>query len=86
MISSEQGNDAAGVIAPDAEQEEVHIVLSTGENAMDLVVLPAEDTDSALEKSGVGRILLIALGCAAGVGMVVVGVVGFRQIRRDDSE
>lgn len=86
VISSEQGNDAAGVIAPDAEQEEEHIVLSTGENAMDLVVLPAEDTDSALEKSGVGRILLIALGCAAGVGMVVVGVVGFRQIRRDDSE
>ncbi|MDE7273872.1 MAG: hypothetical protein K2N95_12560 [Lachnospiraceae bacterium] len=88
VISSEQGNDTAGVIVPDAEQEMEHIVLSTGENAMEFVVLPAEDDDSAIEKSEVGRILLIALSCVAGVGMVAVGAVGFVQMRRDryDSE
>lgn len=86
VISSDPKNGVAGVIAPDTEEE--HIVLSTGENAMELVVLPAEDSESAMEESGLGRILLIVLSCAAGIGMVAVGVVGFVQMRRDryDSE
>ncbi|MDE6619478.1 MAG: hypothetical protein K2K74_03115, partial [Lachnospiraceae bacterium] len=88
VISSEKGNDTIGVIVPDTEQEMEHIVLSTGENAVEFVVLPAEDADSAIEKSGVSQILLIVLSCVAGVGMVAVGVVGFVQMRRDkyDSE
>lgn len=83
LISPEQGKGTA-----DAGNEEKHIVLSTGENAMEFEVLPAEDSESALVESGLGRILLIALSCAAGVGMVAVAVVGFVQMRRDryDSE
>lgn len=83
LISPEQAKDTA-----DAGNEEKHIVLTTGENAMEFEVLPAEDSEPALDESGLGRILLIALSCAAGVGMVAVAVVGFVQMRRDryDSE
>lgn len=82
------GNDTAEALIPDTDVELEHIVLSTGEDGMDLVVLPADAAASDKEQPGMLGILLKVLIGVVAVSMVAVAVVGFIQFRRDryDSE
>ena len=82
------GNDTAEALIPDTNVELEHIVLSTGEDGMDLVVLPADAAASDKEQPGMLGILLKVLIGVVAVSMVAVAVVGFIQFRRDryDSE
>ena len=82
------GNDTAEALIPDTDVELEHIVLSTGEDGMDLVVLPADAAASGKEQPGMLGILLKVLIGVIAVSMVAVAVVGFIQFRRDryDSE
>ncbi len=86
--SSESGNDAIEAITPDTDEVLEHIVLSTGEGSLDLVVLPADVADSKEEESAMGTVLLTILIGAVIVAMIAVAVAGFVQFRRDryDSE
>lgn len=83
---AEQGNDMAQAITPDTEDGLKRIVLSAGEDSMELVVLPADGADTNGEKAGLTRVLLIVLGCTVVIAMIVVAVVGFVQMRRDRYE
>ena len=82
------GNDTAEALIPDTDVELEHIVLSTGEDGMDLVVLPADAAASGKEQPEMLGILLKVLIGVIAVSMVAVAVVGFIQFRRDryDSE
>lgn len=83
VISNGPGSDTAYAIVPDVRNEQERIVLSTGENGMELVVLPAEDTDFGGEEAGLSIGLLTGLICVVIVAMIVVAAVGFVKMRRD---
>lgn len=88
VTSSEPAAEQAPMITPDTDMELEHIVLSTGEDGMDLVVLPAEPAEPKENGSGMNSILLTILIGAVVIGMIAVAVAGLVQMRRDryDSE
>lgn len=84
VTSSEPADEPVPMITPDTDMELEHIVLSTGEDGMDLVVLPADTAEPEEDGSGMNSILLTILIGAVVVGMIAVAAAGFVQMRREE--